>query len=98
MAKNKTPRPQAPAVCPVCGEDVPLRARACPECGADHNSGWRTDADIDGALGEAEEDFDYEDFVRHEFGSAIKPTRIRTIWWVTALFLLALLTLLYFWR
>src|SRR2546430_7408073 len=43
--KSKNPRP--PEVCPACGEDVPPDALACPECGADHNSGWREDADTD---------------------------------------------------
>ena len=36
----------APEICPVCGEDVPRNALACKHCGADHNSGWREDADI----------------------------------------------------
>ena len=35
---------KAPAVCPVCGEDVPPQALACPECGACHETGWREDA------------------------------------------------------
>ena len=40
-----------PKVCPVCGEDVPPKARACPECGACHESGWKLDEDPDyGAL------------------------------------------------
>ncbi|MGP1386425.1 MAG: hypothetical protein ACTS2F_22885 [Thainema sp.] len=26
--------------CPVCGTDVPLKARACPECGSDKGTGW----------------------------------------------------------
>lgn len=33
-----------PAVCPVCHEDVPPKAKACPECGADERSGWKEDA------------------------------------------------------
>jgi hypothetical protein len=34
----------APKECPVCGEDVPPRALACPECGACHETGWREDS------------------------------------------------------
>src|SRR3954463_1087673 len=45
MARQKNAKRQAPEVCPVCGEEVPRNALACPECGADHNSGWREDAD-----------------------------------------------------
>ena len=36
-------RRPAPAECPVCGEDVPRAARACPHCGADERSGWNED-------------------------------------------------------
>ena len=40
-----TSKLRVPKVCPVCGEDVPRTALACPECGADHTSGWREDAE-----------------------------------------------------
>ena len=33
-----------PETCPVCGEDVPRGARACPGCGADERSGWNEEA------------------------------------------------------
>ncbi len=26
--------------CPACGADVPIRAKACPECGSDKETGW----------------------------------------------------------
>lgn len=87
-------RRKAPEICPVCGEDVPRNALACPECGADHNSGWREDAaSYDGV--DLPEDFDYDEFTRKEFGSSPKPSGISAIWWITAIALL-LLTLLYF--
>jgi len=83
-----------PAICPVCGEDVPRNALACPECGADYNSGWREDAaSYDGV--DLPEEFDYEEFTRREFGGGSpKPAGIRTLWWVTAIVVLAL-TILY---
>jgi hypothetical protein len=63
---------QAPTVCPVCGEDVPRGALACPECGADHSSGWREEAgNYDGV--DLPDEFDYEEFTRREFGSSLKP-------------------------
>jgi hypothetical protein len=37
---------RTPEVCPVCGENVPRGAEACPECGACHESGWKEDAHI----------------------------------------------------
>lgn len=33
-----------PDICPVCQEDVPPKAKACPQCGADERSGWNEDA------------------------------------------------------
>jgi hypothetical protein len=80
-------RPRTPEVCPVCGEDVPPRARACPECGADHNSGWRLDAD-GGGLDLPDEEFDYDEFVAREFGEGVRPAGIKPIWWVTAIVVL----------
>jgi hypothetical protein len=95
MTAGKTTRPPAPDICPVCGEDVPRGAAACPECGADHNSGWREDADSYGAAGLPDEEFDYKEFVRREFGASAKPATIKTFWWVTALLVIAVLVALY---
>jgi hypothetical protein len=89
-------RLEPPEICPVCGEDVPRRSLACPACGADHNSGWRIDADAHEALDLPDEDFDYDEFVRREFGSSAKPAGIKTIWWITAIILLALSLAFYF--
>lgn len=77
-----------PPVCPVCGEDVPPRSLACPECGADHNSGWREDAE------EAEEGFDYDEFIEREFGKGGRKPSIHPLWWVTAAILLLAFLLL----
>ena len=94
MALEKKRKPESPAVCPVCGEDVPRGALACPECGADHNSGWREDAErYDGI--DLPDEFDYEEFTHREFGSSAKPAGISAVWWVTAIVILAL-TILYF--
>ena len=86
----------APESCPVCGEDVPRNALACPECGADHNSGWRVEADLNDALGESTDGFDYEEFVRNEFGNSMKSRGLSTIWWITALLLLLAMVWAYF--
>jgi hypothetical protein len=34
--------------CPVCGADVPRKAKSCPECGACEKSGWSEDQYLDG--------------------------------------------------
>ena len=95
MAPKKRSRPQAPDVCPVCGESVPRGSLACPECGADHNSGWRQDAESYDGLDLPDDNFDYDEFVRREFGSPIKPAGIKTIWWITAIVVLAISILLF---
>lgn len=84
-------RKKPPEVCPVCGEDVPPNALACPECGACHNSGWKEDADVYDGLDLPDDDFDYDDFVKREFGGEAKPAESKLIWWVTAGVLLLLL-------
>src|ERR1043166_8894238 len=94
MATNKRPKLKTPVVCPVCGEGVPSGALACPECGADHNSGWRQDAESYDGL-DLPDEFVYDEFTRREFGSSPKPARISALWWITAIVLLVL-TLLYF--
>lgn len=71
---------RAPEVCPVCGEDVPRSALACPECGADHTSGWREDAEAYDAVDLPDEGFNYEEFVQQEFYSSRKPA-IKKVWW-----------------
>jgi hypothetical protein len=86
----------APETCPNCGADVPRNAKACTECGADEKSGWAEDAYAD-RLGLPEEKFDYENFVKEEFGPRqAKPRGIAWVWWVTALILLVLLLIFYF--
>ena len=92
---RKTDRPP-PEICPVCGEDVPGRSLACPECGADHNSGWRINS-ADG-LDLPDDDFDYNEFVRREFSAGVKPAGIKTIWWITAIILLLLSIALYLFK
>ena len=93
MKKN---RPKAPELCPICGEDVPRDSLACPECGADHNSGWREEAASYDGLDLPDDGFDYDEFAQREFGSGIKPAGIKTIWWITAIVVLAVSIALYF--
>jgi hypothetical protein len=49
-----------PFDCPVCGEEVPAGASACPQCGACENTGWNDDTRYDG-LDLPEEAFDEDD-------------------------------------
>ena len=88
---------QAPDICPVCGSEVPERAKACPECGADEKTGWSEKARYD-ALGipDDPEEFDYNEFVEREFEGK-KPHRSKTgLWFVVALVLVFLFALAIF--
>jgi hypothetical protein len=64
----KTP----PDICPHCGAEVPRNARACPDCGSDEQTGWSEQAAND-HLGLPDDSFDYERFVREEFGEEKGP-------------------------
>ena len=81
---------RSPEICPNCGAEVPRNARACPECGSDENTGWSEDAKADG-LDLPEENFDYDQYVKREFGGETPvPRGIHWFWWVIALLIAAL--------
>jgi uncharacterized membrane protein YvbJ len=84
----------SPDVCPNCGSEVPPNAKACPECGSDETTDWSEKASADN-LGLPDEEFDYDEFVKDEFGGATKPRGIGWFWWVVALILVALLIFLF---
>lgn len=84
-----------PEICPNCGALVPPKAKCCPACGADEQTGWSDAAQAD-RLGIPDENFDYDRFVREEFAPARPPRRRwHWLWWATALGLSLLL--LFFW-
>ena len=84
-----------PEICPNCGADVPRKARACPECGADEATGWSEEARASG-LDLPDESFDYDDFVKREFGEKkLVPRGITWVWWAVAAALAVLLILLW---
>ncbi|MSU40657.1 MAG: zinc ribbon domain-containing protein [Pedosphaera sp.] len=81
-----------PVLCPLCGEHVPQKARACPSCGADEKTGWGEEAytanpDL------PDEEFDYEDFTRREFGGKpeVKPQGLHWFWWAVGIAVLVAL-------
>ena len=96
MTNRRRIRPGTPEVCPVCGEDVPRDALACPECGADHNSGWKEDAGTYDGVDLPEDNFNYEDFVKQEFGLRAKPAGFKTVWWIAGILLIIVFLLMYF--
>ena len=78
-----------PEICPNCGAKVPRNAKACPECGSDEETGWSDGAET-GGLDLPEENFEYGDFVKKEFGGKSPvPRGIKWYWWVVAVLALA---------
>ena len=95
LVRPNQSKPRPPKVCPVCGEDVPCSAVACPECGADHTSGWREDTEAYDGVDLLDEDFNYEEFIKQEFGSSRRPA-IKRVWCITAILLIAAFIAIYF--
>ena len=89
---------QPPDICPHCGAAVPRGAPACPECGADEQTGWSERATSQ-RLDLPDDEFNYEEFVRNEFGQASErrePTRgVSWFWWAIALLLAGAFLLMY---
>ena len=84
-----------PSVCPNCGATIPPKARACPECGSDDQTGWSTDANV-GGLDLPDDNFDYADYLKKEFGEkSPKPRGISWLWWLVALGLVMVFLLFY---
>lgn len=84
-----------PETCPVCGEDVPSTAVACPGCGADYSTGWNEEATHLDGVDLPGEPFDHDQFVEREFGGQARPAAQKTIWWVVgSVVLLAVLLLI----
>jgi hypothetical protein len=84
----------APEICPNCGALVPERAKACPGCGADEDTGWSDRATAQ-RLGLPDDEFNYDEFVKEEFGDQsrdrkIRPHGVNWFWWLVAIGLLIL--------
>ena len=76
--------------CPVCDEDVPVKAKSCPHCGACEKSGWNEEASAGDGLDLPSEDFDYDKFTADEFGTPQRTQGKQLLWKVTAILLLVL--------
>lgn len=79
-----------PGDCPVCGDDVPHGAKACPGCGATGDAGWNDETIYDG-VHLPEEDFDYDDFVDRSLGKIPKSPRKERLWLGVAVVLVLIL-------
>jgi hypothetical protein len=79
--------------CPSCGEEVPARARACPACGADENSGWSDKTVYDGTDIPNEEEFDYGKILENEGLVRRKRSQLQRGWVVVTAILILIFIL-----
>jgi len=86
---------KSPETCPVCGQDVPRHALACPHCGADHKSGWDEETTSLDGVDLPGENFNYDQFVEREFGGKLKPAGQKTAWWVAGIVMLIIAVTLF---
>lgn len=78
MTKDNRRKP--PEVCPVCGAEVPRSALACPECGADDETGWNEAVAVYDGIDLPDEEFNYDEYVKKEFGGTEKTGNKKKTW------------------
>ena len=79
-------------ICPNCGREVKVGSKGCPHC--QPAKPWEQDESYDGVGLDLPEDdcFDYDQFVRDEFGAA-RPKGKSLLWVITAILVLVALAL-----
>ncbi len=74
--------------CPICGEEVPRRAKSCPGCGACEKSGWSENRYLDGV------DLPGEDYGAGQLSNGTKSTTMQRFWLVVTVLILVAMALL----
>lgn len=78
-----------PDICPQCGAVVSENAKVCSECGSCEETGWSDKAQAE-RLGIPDESFNYEDYVKEEFGDESSGHKRSYLWPIIAVVLLIL--------
>jgi len=71
--------------CPICGADVPRRAKACPECGACEKSGWSENRHYDGWDLPGEGYGGDSSYGPRRLGGPSRQTLVQRLWFVIAI-------------
>lgn len=78
-------------VCPACGVEIHANAVGCRACGARKENGeWLLPETYDGLGISEEDDFDYEEFVREEFGEGTPRRDPKKVFWTVVAIILVL--------
>ena len=89
------PERNPPAECANCGATVPKNARACPECGADEQTGWRETSLYDGIDLPPEAWREDDDRAMKSRRVPLRVNGIAWYWWCIAAVLAALLVIMF---
>jgi hypothetical protein len=89
--------------CPICGKNVPVKAKACPHCGACDKTGWDEETTAADGLDLPDDNFNYEKFTEEEFGQPRKLRGKRLFWWwittiLTVILIFLILSGLFLWQ
>jgi hypothetical protein len=79
--------------CPICGADVPRRAKACPECGACEKSGWSEDRYLDG-MNLPDEGWNQPGSSPRLLGNGRSKTSMQWLWTVVAVLIVVAFVLM----
>ena len=83
-------------ICPNCGGEVPDKAKACPHCGSDENTGWSDETNLDDLNLFTEED--YEEFLEREGFKKREPSMLQRFIAITSITLIILYFMYYNWH
>lgn len=74
-------------ICPGCGAEIRVGSKGCPKC--NNLDPWEIeDNDVYDGLNLPDDDFDYDEFVKNEFGSGEVKRGKSLLWWIAAVILL----------
>lgn len=72
---KRTKKPRGVSTCPACGFRFPAGRLACPDCGSDAETGWKTGDDVDYAMADIPEPEEDDEEAAREAMAPLNATR-----------------------
>ena len=74
-------------ICPGCGDEVRVGSKGCPKC--NHLDPWEIEENesYDG-IDLPDDEFNYDEFIKREFGGGIPKKGKALFWWIVAVIVL----------